>query len=123
MQNYLATGASPWNLRALMVRPASTSAVLRLALFGAALAGFVFAMLLAGSPGLHEWAHQDSGDAQHQCLATVLHSGACDEAAPAPPLTAVAEGPVEAAPEVCSRLALSLFLSCRILEHAPPAVS
>lgn len=104
-----------------MARPASTSAVLRIALFGAALAGFVFAMLLAGLPELHEWAHQDSGDAQHQCLATVLHSGACDEVTSAPPLTVIAEGPVEAVPEDCSRLALSLFLSCRILEHAPPA--
>ena len=116
-------GTSPSSLRVLMVRPAPTSVVLRIALFGAALAGFVLAMLLAGSPWLHEWAHQNSSDTQHQCLATVLSEGACDEATPAPPLAAIAEGPVEAAPEVGSRLALSLFLSCRILEHAPPAAS
>ena len=107
-----------------MARPIPiSSAVLRIALFGAALAGFVFAMLLAAAPGLHDWAHQDSGDAQHQCLATMLHSGACDDATPATPLTVIAEGPVEAAPEVCARVALSLFLSCRSLEHAPPSVS
>src|SRR5438046_892422 len=106
-----------------MTRATPTSAILRIALFGAALAGFIFAMLLAGSPGLHEWAHHDSGDTQHECLATVLHSGACDEATPAPVTVVMGEGPTEAAPEVRSGVALSLFLSCRILEHAPPAVS
>jgi hypothetical protein len=99
------------------------SAVFRIVLFSAALAGFVFAMLLAGSPKLHEWAHQDSGDTEHQCLATVLHAGACDDPAPTPPLVAAAEGAVEAVAEDNSRVALSLFLSCRILEHAPPAIS
>lgn len=98
-------------------------AVLRIALFGAALAGFVFAMLLAGSPELHEWAHRDSGETEHQCLATALHAGACDNATPTPPLTGITFGPIEAAPAIRPYLAPSLYLSCRILEHAPPAVS
>jgi hypothetical protein len=107
----------------LMVPKAPMSAIIRAAFFSAAFAGFVLATLLAWSPGLHEWAHADSGDAEHQCLATVLHSGACDGAAAGPPAVVINVAPVEASPRDCSRVAPSLFLSCRILEHAPPSLS
>ena len=106
-----------------MVRSAPMSAILRVALFSAALAGFILAFALAASPGLHEWAHQDSGGEQHQCLATALHAGACSDVAPEPVAIAFASDSNEAAPEDGLRAAPSLFLSCRILEHAPPSVS
>jgi hypothetical protein len=104
-----------------MARNSPTPAILRIALFSAAFAGFVFAMLLAGSPELHEWAHHHSDDSEHECLADALHSGACDHVTPAPLFTGIAFGPVEAAPAIRTHAAPSLFLSCRILEHAPPA--
>ena len=98
-------------------------AILRVALFSAALAGFIWAFALAASPGLHEWAHQDSDGEQHQCLATALHAGACNDVAPEPVAIAFAFASNEAAPKDNLRAASSLFLSCRILEHAPPSVS
>jgi hypothetical protein len=104
-----------------MPRANSSSVILRIALFSAAFAGFVFAMLLAGAPELHEWAHQDSGGAEHQCLATALHSGSCDHAAPAPSFTVIALAMIEATPEIRTHAAPSFFLSCRSLDHAPPA--
>lgn len=107
----------------MTARANPTPAILRGAFFSAALAGFIFAMLLAGSPELHEWAHQDSGDAQHQCLATALHSGACENVTPPLVLTGIPFAAIEAAAEIRTHNAQSLFLSCRILEHAPPADS
>jgi hypothetical protein len=106
-----------------MPRAHPTSAILRIALFSAALAGFVFAMLLAGSPELHEWAHQDGSGTEHQCLATSLHSGTCDDVTPAPIFTGVTFTASDTTPEIRRHAAPSLFLSCGVFEHAPPAVS
>ena len=61
---------------------------LRFALFSAALAGFFMATLMAASPDLHAWMHEDADHGQHECLATTLISSACDTAAPAPVFTA-----------------------------------
>jgi len=110
------------SFRALMPRTNPTSAILRIALFSAALAGFVMAMLLAGSPELHQWAHHDSGETEHHCLATSLHSGTCDDAVPAPVFIAIAFGVAGPLMEIRAHDAPSFFLSCRIPEHAPPAV-
>ena len=106
-----------------MPRSASTSAILRVALFSAALAGFICAFVFAASPGLHEWVHQDSDGEQHQCLATALHAGACGDATPEPLPMVFARESNEAAPEIGLRVVPSHFLSCRVLEHAPPSVS
>jgi hypothetical protein len=105
-----------------MARANPTSAILRIAPFSAAFAGFVFAMLLAGSPKLHEWAHQDSGKTEHQCLATSLHSGTCDNVVPAPIFTGATFATIETTPEIRVHAAPLLFLSCGVFEHAPPAV-
>jgi hypothetical protein len=95
----------------------------RLAFFCAALAGFVIALVLACAPGLHERLHGDAEHEQHvphECLATIIHSGGCDAAAHAPTLAAVIATLFEVTPLDSSRAAESLFLSFRILEHAPP---
>lgn len=94
--------------------------MLRLALIGATLAGFVLAFVLAASPELHERLHHEDGGKHHECLATALHAGACDDAAPAQALASFIATLCEAAPPGESRAADSLFLSFRILEHAPP---
>ena len=106
-----------------MARTSPTTAILRIALFSAALAGFVMAMLLAGSPQMHEWAHHPSDDHGHECLATALHSGACDNVTPVPVFAGITFGPFAPAPEIRTHDGPSLFLSCRVFEHAPPAVS
>jgi len=79
-------------------------------------------LLLAASPKLHERLHHDADDehAHHECLATVLHAGGCDDTTPPPSLTG-ATIPVFDIPLLDrSRPAPSLYLSFRILEHAPP---
>jgi hypothetical protein len=93
-------------------------AILRLAAAGAAFAGFVFALVLAASPELHTRIHDRAG--HHECLAMVLQSGACDDAVPAPTLAAFVATLFEVTVPDGSRTVGSLFLSCRILEHAPP---
>ena len=92
----------------------------RLALCSAVLAGFVLALLMAASPELHERLHHDDDHGHHACLATVLHAGGCDDTAPAPTLASFVATLFEIAPLDRSRKAESLFLSFRILEHAPP---
>ena len=84
------------------------------------LTGFVMALWLAASPGAHEQVHHDDGGGQHECLATALHAGACDDASPVQALASFIATLFEAAPPDESRAADSLFLSFRILEHAPP---
>lgn len=106
-----------------MLRASPTSALIRIPIIGALLAGFLIAFLFAGSPALHDWAHSDSDDGQHQCLATVLHAGACEDTPMEPVPTALVMASDETAPKVRSRIAPSVFLSCRILEHAPPSLS
>jgi hypothetical protein len=48
---------------------------LRFALLIAAMAGFLFATLMAISPELHSWVHQDADHEDHACLATFIRSG------------------------------------------------
>jgi hypothetical protein len=50
-----------------------------------------WSLALAQSPALHASMHADSHEPQHQCAATIFHSGACETApvqqsAPAPAL-------------------------------------
>ena len=94
--------------------------MLRLALIGAVLTGFVLAFVLAASPELHERLHHDEDGEHHECLATVLHAGACDDAAPAQALASFIATLFAVLPVGETRAADSLFLSFRILEHAPP---
>jgi hypothetical protein len=78
---------------------------------------------LAASPQLHAVAHDFGGSEQHQCLATVLQNGGCDNVQTTPVILAFVTTRFEAAFSDSSRTVESLFLSCRILEHAPPVIS
>ena len=106
-----------------MLRDLRDSTASRLALIGATLAGLLLALVLSVSGELHERLHHDDGDHHHECLATVLHSGACDSSTPAPVLEGIETVLIETARRDFFRIVESPFLSCRILEHAPPAVS
>ena len=104
------------------MKPFRHAGIFRLALFGAVLAGFVLALALAASPELHERIHRDAAHQEHQCLATTI-GGGWEDALIAPALTAFVATLIEVAPMDGSRVVESLFLSCGVLEHAPPVVS
>ena len=95
----------------------------RLALVGAVVVGLLLASVLAASPELHERLHHDADHQDHVCLVTTLQAGGFEDVlvvimAVEPMGKGVATAPlsdVEAVP--------SFFLSCRVLEHAPPFVS
>lgn len=95
----------------------------RLALCGAVLAGFVLALLMAASPELHERLHHEAGEAEHTCLAATFESGGCDDAVPAPALSAFVAMLLEVAPTLHAQRSGSLFLAGCVFEHAPPFVS
>jgi hypothetical protein len=86
------------------------------------LGAFLFALVLAAAPQLHERIHQ-LNDATHQCAVTLLTAGncehtACDTIALAPPPPRPASAPLHRPFQLVSaRLEFSL------LEHAPPAIS
>jgi hypothetical protein len=87
---------------------------------GAVLAGFLLALGLAASPGLHEFIHHDGGRAHHECLATTLQANGCDDALLVVMVVLPLAQPDADAPPREAELAKSFFLSCRVLEHAPP---
>jgi hypothetical protein len=87
-------------------------------------AAFAWALVLAVAPGIHERIHADATRADHGCVVTLLHSGSYHHFVPpacAPALHPMMFGPVCNAFAPRSRAAL--FLSARIFEHAPPALS
>ena len=86
----------------------------------AALASFVWALVLAASSGLHENVHSDAHESHHECAVTVLQSGGCDTTPSAftwcsrPEFRTIQ-------PVIASELIVTaLFLSIAPLEHAPP---
>jgi hypothetical protein len=105
-----------------MLKSLRHAGVLRLALVGAVLAGFLMALALATSSALHERIHHDADQPEHQCLATAIGCGGCVDAPTAPTLTAFVAVLSEIAPKDRSRVVESPFLSCGVLEHAPPVI-
>ncbi len=97
--------------------------IFRLTLFGAVLAGFVLALALAALPELHERIHHDADQEDHQCLATTIGNGGCENAPAPPAVTAFLPVLLEIAPKDCACVVEALFLSCSVLEHAPPFIS
>jgi hypothetical protein len=101
----------------LKPRPSTAS---RLALVGAVVAGLLLALVLAASPKLHERLHHGGGHPDHVCLVTTLQAGGLEDVlvvmmAVEPMAEIVARAPLWAV-----ETAESFFLSCRVLEHAPP---
>ena len=80
-----------------------------------------WAMILAVCPGLHELIHYNADDEHHDCAVTAILSGGIEHT-PIVPVLADAPAPVLGYFDVSfdARAATSFFLSCRILEHAPP---
>jgi hypothetical protein len=80
-----------------------------------------WAAVLAVCPSVHELIHHDADDEHHDCAVTLFLAGQVEQALIDPiiiwqpaqcelPLSRISDAPA----------AGSFFLSCRILEHAPP---
>ena len=106
-----------------MFRKSRTYTATRLALVCAVMAGLLLALALAAFPALHERLHQDADHHEHTCLVTILQLGGFDDA----PVVAMAvetmAETIATAPVREVENAESFFLSCRVLEHAPPFIS
>jgi hypothetical protein len=80
----------------------------------------IIAALLSASPALHEQVHPGGDAASHLCAVTLVGSGHCYSAVPAPVFCPPAALPMGAAP-LCPG-AGNLFSPhvSSVLEHAPP---
>jgi hypothetical protein len=80
-----------------------------------------WAMILALCPELHELIHHDAADEHHDCAVTAILSGGIEHM-PVVPVVAVVPAPALECVDVCfeAQSIASFFLSCSILEHAPP---
>ena len=80
-----------------------------------------WATVLAVCPSLHELIHHDADDDHHDCAVTMLLAGQLEQPAIDPIIiTKPALVPVPLDQTCESRSFGSFFLSCRLLEHAPP---
>lgn len=80
-----------------------------------------WAAVLAVCPSVHEMIHHDADDEHHDCAVTLFLAGHLEQPAIDPiviPKPALVPVPLDQAYE--SRSFGSFFLSCRLLEHAPP---
>jgi hypothetical protein len=107
-------------------RPAIEAALFRFvsSLF---LASWLWALALAASPSLHDWAHghdedHDEDHEEHVCMATLLASGICDAPAIAPLLAGTAEFVEIGVMPARGDEVVALFLIGSPLEHGPPVV-
>jgi hypothetical protein len=87
------------------------------------ISGFLFAVVLAAAPQLHERIHQPIGTS-HECAVTLIASGKYQQSdAPilvSAPRPAVQWGKI---PSIHSVWVAAPFLGASIFEHAPPALS
>src|ERR1700736_5853494 len=96
---------------------------------GAVVALFLAAMLqwaavLAVCPSVHELIHHDADDEHHDCAVTSFLAGQVEQPVIDPiVITKPAVVPVPLDQSYDTRSGGSFFLSCRILEHAPPQLS
>jgi hypothetical protein len=80
-----------------------------------------WATVLAVCPSLHELIHHDADDEHHDCAVTMLLAGQLEQPAIDPiVITKPALVPVPLDQTYEIRSFGSFFLSCRLLEHAPP---
>jgi hypothetical protein len=86
------------------------------------LAHFLLVVAMAAAPGLHSLFHHDAGHVGHECAVTDMLSGGAGDGALTPPLTVDAILPHQfcSVAEFDPEWIASLFLTNRVLEHAPP---
>jgi len=80
-----------------------------------------WATVLVVCPSLHELIHHDADDEHHDCAVTLFLAGQVEQPAIDPiaiTKPTVAPVPLDQAYDI--QFFGSFFLSCRILEHAPP---
>jgi hypothetical protein len=96
---------------------------LRAIVAGGFIGAFLFALLLAAAPQLHERIHQPIG-ATHECAVTLIATGKYQEN-DAPPLVSAPQPAVQFSkiPALQSVWVPAPFLGACIFEHAPPALS
>ena len=83
-----------------------------------------WAAVLAVCPSVHELIHHDADDEHHDCAVTLFLAGQVELLATDPIIiTKPAAVPVPLDQRYDTRSSGSFFLSCRILEHAPPRLS
>ena len=80
-----------------------------------------WATVLVVCPSLHELIHHDADDEHHDCAVTLFLAGQVEQPAIDPiVLTIPAVIPMPLEQSYDTRSCGSFFLSCRMLEHAPP---
>jgi hypothetical protein len=83
-----------------------------------------WAALLAVCPSLHELIHHDADDEHHDCAVTLFLAGQVEPLVADPIFIAKPAAVPAPLGESCHpQSGGSFFLSCRILEHAPPRLS
>ncbi len=88
-----------------------------------AFAGFLWMMALSVSPQLHASVHAHASDMAHNCGATLLASGNCQDSPAEPPVTSPIFLPLPTPVRVVTPTVQSPFLIVRLLEHAPPVAA
>jgi len=80
-----------------------------------------WAALLTVCPAVHELIHHDTDDEHHDCAVTMFLAGQIEQT-PIEPIVVAKPSLFVQLPERIFKAvaASSFFLSCRILEHAPP---
>lgn len=95
--------------------------IFRSAVLATALLGFVLATMMSVSSDVHEWFHQDAGHSQHECLATTLHAGGCDQVTPEPLLEIVRIIERTDVPTLHPQWVECLYLRSKPLDRGPPS--
>ena len=80
-----------------------------------------WAAVLAVCPSVHELIHHDADDEHHDCAVTLFLAGQVEQALLHPiVIWQPAQSELPLSRTYDARASGSFFLSCRILEHAPP---
>lgn len=80
-------------------------------------------MAMTVCPELHHWAHHDSDCPDHECAVTLFAHGGCDGAPAAVVLVVFLAVLRQCLQQRGDIWVGNLFLSRRVLEHAPPALA
>ncbi|MEI8235001.1 MAG: hypothetical protein WCH57_09985 [Verrucomicrobiota bacterium] len=98
------------------------SFVFRRAIVALLVAQLLVVVAMTVCPALHHWAHPDADDQDHECVVTLFAHGGCDGVPVALTLVVFLVVPRTCVQRICTIWIESLFLSHRVLEHAPPGL-